>query len=143
MSILDKLLTANATEFEKPQQAKFKSKRIAKALGQTEAVEITVREVPHQRCKRMIGEQFDKKGNFDFERNQRAQARLVADGVIDPDLKDAQLREHFGCETPADLAEKLFGFEVSRISDLILSLSGFETGDEDEAEEENEELKND
>ncbi|MBR3552987.1 MAG: hypothetical protein IKN72_06330 [Clostridia bacterium] len=143
MSILDKLLSVNVAEFETPQEATFKSKQLAKALGQRDAVEITVKELPVRRCKQMISDQFNKKGDFDFERNQRAQARLVADGVKDPDLRDARLREHFGCETPADLAEKLFGFEVTKISDLILSLSGFESGDEDEAEKEQEELKND
>lgn len=142
MSILDKLMTADVAAFDQPQEARFKSKRLARALGEKGSVEITLRELPVRRCKQMIGEQFDKKGNFDLERNQRAQARLVADGVVDPNLRDEGLRQHFGCETPADLAEKLFGFEVTKISDKILELSGFETGDEDEVEEDYEELKN-
>ena len=143
MNILDRLLAVNMAQFNEPAEAKFKSKQLAKALGQSGTVEITVRELPVHRCKSMIGEQFTKKGDFDFDRNQRAQARLVADGVKDPDLRDVRLREHFGCETPADLAEKLFGFEVSKISDLILSLSGFDTGDDEPDEKEFDELKND
>lgn len=134
MSLLDKLLQTDLQKFEEPETAKIKSKRLAKAIGSEEPVEITVKELSSKRVTEIMAKQFDKKGNFDLERNHRAKAIAVAEGVVDPNLKDKSLQEHFKCPTAADLAEKLFGQEITKISDLILTLSGV-TDDEDEAEE--------
>lgn len=139
MSLLDALLKVDAAAADQRQEEPYHSKRLAKVLGEPGTVEITLREIPAKRCKQLIGMQYDKKGNFDFERNMRAQAHLIVEGVADPNLKDPALREHFGCETPPELAEKLFGMECTAISDRILALSGYDTGED---EEEQEELKN-
>lgn len=133
MSLLDKLLQTDVKKFEEPEKATIKSKRLAKALGEEKPVEITVQELPSKRVTEIMAKQFDKKGNFDLERNFRAKAITVAEGVVDPCLKDKALQEHFGCHTPADLAEKLFGQELTKISDLILTLSGV-VDDEEETE---------
>lgn len=133
MSLLDKLLLTDVQKFEEPETAKIKSKRLAKALGSKEAVEITVKELPSKRVTEIMAKQFDKKGNFDLERNYRAKAIVVAEGTVYPNLKDKNLQEHFKCPTPADLAEKLFGQEITRISDVILTLSGV-VDDEEEME---------
>ena len=110
-------------------------------LKKDKPVEITLREIPYKRFSDLISKQFNKKGDFDFNLAMRAKALLAAEGVIDPNLKSEELREHFGAVTPADLAEKLFSNEITAISDKILDLSGFIT-DEDEAGAIDEEIKN-
>ncbi len=54
--------------------------------------------------------------------------------MVDPDLGDRQLQEHFGCANKKDLAIKLFGNEITSISDAIVDLSGYKS--EMEMEEE-------
>ncbi|MGN1118399.1 MAG: hypothetical protein ACI4RU_07285 [Acutalibacteraceae bacterium] len=141
MSLLDSLLKTDIVKFEQPEEATFYSKRLAKAIGSKKPVEVRVRELRSKRIQELVQMQFDKKGRSDMVRAQRANAILATEAVIEPDLRDERLLEHFGCATPADLAVKLFEGELSRISDLVLEISGF-VADEDEAETELEEIKN-
>lgn len=141
MSLLDSLLTVNAEEAFAPQETKFKSRRLQRILKKDEPVEITLRELPYRKFSDLLSKQFDKKGNFDFSASMRAKAILAAEGVAEPNLKSEELRDRFGCATPAELAEKLFGAELNEIADKLSELSGFAQSEE-EAEEEFEEIKN-
>lgn len=141
MGLLDNLLKVdNAAAFE-PETKKLKSKRLKKILSSEEDVEITIKELPYKRLSDLMAKQFDKKGNFDFSASIRTKAIIAAEGIVEPNLKSEELREHFGCATPAELAEKLFGMELSGICDEISTLSGLILNEE-EAQEENEEIKN-
>ena len=142
MSLFDTLLNVDSEAAFEPQTKKFKSKRLQKILGEKKAVEITLKEIPYKRFNDLLAKQFDKKnGNFDFSAAMRAKALLAVEGIAEPNLKSEELRNHFGCATPADLAEKLFGAELNEISDKISELCGFSQSEE-EAEEELEEIKN-
>ena len=141
MRILDVLLTTDAAEAFAPQEATFKSKKLQRILKKDKPVEISLREIPYKKFSDLISKQFNKKGDFDFNLAMRAKALLAAEGVVDPNLKDEGLRGHFGCATPADLAEKIFGAELNEIADILSDLSGF-TQSGEEAEEEFETIKN-
>lgn len=142
MSLLDSLLGADSVSAFEPQTKKFKSKRLQRILGAEKAVEITLTEIPYRRFNDLLSKQFNKKdGSFDFSSAMRAKALLAVEGVSEPNLRSEELRNHFGCATPADLAEKLFGAELNEISDEISVLCGFSQSEE-EAEEEFEEIKN-
>lgn len=110
-------------------------------LQTEEPVEVTFSEIPSKRIKTILGKQYDKKGNFDWDLAQRVKAVIVAESLKDPCLRDERLLEKFGCATPADLAEKLFGMELIALSDEIGILSGL-SADEEQAREEFEEIKN-
>ena len=138
MSLLDKLLSTPANKFTEMKTDTFHSKRLEKIIGEGN---ITIREIPYKRLNDLISKQFDKKGNFDFNLSARAKAIMTAEGVTDPSLKDEKLLSYFGAASPADLAEILFGNEITAISDGILTLSGYIT-DEETAEETDEEIKN-
>jgi hypothetical protein len=141
MSLLDSLLKTDIVKFEEPEEATFYSKRLAKAIGSDKPVAVRVRELPSRRIQELIQMQFDKKGKIDMSKSQRANAIIATEAVLEPNLRDERLREHFGCATPADLAIKLFEAELSKISDKVLELSGY-SSDEEEEEEELEEIKN-
>ena len=142
MSLLDTLLGVDSEAAFEPQTAKFKSRKLQKITGAKKPVEITLKEIPYKKFNDLLSRQFDKKnGNFDFSAAMRAKALLAAEGIAEPNLKSEELRNHFGCATPADLAEKLFGAELNDISDKISELCGFSQSEE-EAEEEFEEIKN-
>lgn len=141
MSLIDALLKTDVSEFEKPEEGTFLSKKLSKAVGSKKPVKITFRELPSKRINEIIQTQFDKKGQVDMKKSQRANAIVVSEAMIDPPLKNEELIKHFGCATAADLAVKLFEGELQAISDAIVALSGFVTEPE-EAEEEIEEIKN-
>lgn len=137
MNLVEKLIKADAGKAEELSCETFKSKRLAKLIGESEPIDITVQEIGIKRINDIIAMAYDKKGNFDQRLSFDANAMLLADGVIDPDLKDKKLQEHYNCNTPKELAIKLFSAEVGTIADKIIKLSGV-TG----AEEAEEEIKN-
>lgn len=141
MSLLDTLLKSKDIDLEKAETKKIKSERLKKLLGSDEDIYIEVKELPAKRLTELLNIQYDKKGNFDLNKNLVTKALIAVEGVIDPPLRDKGLLDKFGCDSPRDLATKLFGLELTRIADTICELSGLITG-EDEAEKENEEIKN-
>lgn len=134
MNLVEKLLKADAGKADDCREKKLYSKRLAHILGQDEPAEITIRELSARRLNDFIAKQFDRKGNFEMEKSFDAKALTVGEGVTDPDLSDRQLQEHFGCANKKDLAIKLFGNEITSISDAIVDLSGYKSEMEMEKE---------
>ena len=52
--------------------------------------------------------------------------------IVDLDLKNEKLMEHFGASTPKDLAAALFGVESGPIASKIVELSGLGENAEEE-----------
>lgn len=73
-----------------------------------------------------------KDGKREFSKNYDMNLMFCVNGVIEPNLKDAALMEHFGARTPKDLAEILFDSEVGEIADEIAELSGYSEDSEEE-----------
>ena len=132
MNLVEQLLKADAKAATELATSTYKSKKLAKILGQIEPVEITLKEVPSKRLNDVLSLQFDKKGNFDFSKSFDSQVMAVVESWVD--AKNEELRAHFGCATAKDLVIKLFGNEVKPISDAVMELSGY--GDDEDTEEE-------
>lgn len=141
MSLLDTLLKNKDIDLDKPRTKKITSERLKSLLGSEEDVYIEVRELPAKKVTEFMNIQYDKKGNLDLNKNLAAKALIAVEGVVDPPLREQALLDKFSCGSPKDLALKLFSLELTKISDTICELSGLISG-EDEAEEENEEIKN-
>lgn len=141
MSLLDTLLKNKDIDLDKPRTKKITSERLKSLLGSEEDVYIEVRELPAKKVTEFMNIQYDKKGNLDLNKNLAAKALIAVEGVVDPPLREQALLDKFTCNSPKDLALKLFSLELTKISDTICELSGLISG-EDEAEEENEEIKN-
>lgn len=137
MNLVEKLLRTDAKKAEELSEAVVLSKKLGKLLGE-ESAEVRIREIPAKRMNDLMAMQIDGKGNFDFKKSFDAKALAVAEAMIEPDLKNKELQEHFGCSTSKDLAIKLFGNELTSISDEVAKLSGME----DEIEKVDEEVKN-
>lgn len=133
MNLVEKLLQADAKKTEKLEKKKIKSKRLKKILGETEDVYIEIQEIPARRMNNILAGQLDKKGNVDFDKAFDAKALTLVDGLIEPNLKDDKLLQHFGCATPKDLAIKLFSSEMNNISDEIYELSSAEEEETEKA----------
>lgn len=141
MSLLDTLLKNKDIDLDKPRTKKITSERLKSLLGSEEDVYIEVRELSAKKVTEFMNIQYDKKGNLDLNKNLAAKALIAVEGVVDPPLREQALLDKFSCSSPKDLALKLFSLELTKISDTICELSGLISG-EDEAEEENEEIKN-
>ncbi len=137
MNLVEKLLQADAGKIEELQTREIVSFRLGRIMGEKSGIKITIREIPARRMHDLLSKQFDSKGKFDMSRSFDAKALTVAEGVAEPDLKNGKLQEHFGCRTSKDLAIRLFGNEITRISDEIADLSGIGT-----PESVDEEIKN-
>lgn len=137
MNLVEKLLRADVKKVEELNEAVIASKKLGKALGE-ESVNVRIRELSARRINDLMAMQFDGKGNFDFKKSFDAKALTVAEAMVEPDLKNKDLQEHFNCSTSKDLAIKLFGQELTMLSDEVAKLSGME----DSVEKIDEEVKN-
>ncbi len=134
MNLVGRLLQADAKMADERREKKINSMRLACIMGEEKPVGITIREIRAKRLNDFIAKQFDGKGNFDMARSFDAKALTVGEGVIDPDLKDKRLQEHYNCTNDKDLAVKLFGNEITAIADAIVELSGYKTMQETDDE---------
>ena len=137
MNLVEKLLKVDAGKVDERKEKNIKSKRLGQLMGLDEAVEVTIREIPAKRMNDIMAKMFNSKGAFDMSKSFDAKAIACAEAVINPDLKSKELQEHFKCATPKELAVKLFGNEITAISDEITILSGYQ-----EVDETDEEIKN-
>ena len=135
MNLVEKLVNADCSKAYELKRRTFKSKRLAQLIGETEPVEITVREIPQRKLNELMAMQYSNKGTFQIERTFDAKLMSIVEGVIEPPMTDKELLSHFNASTPKELAEVLFGSEVTAISDAIMELSGV-------SEENEEDLKN-
>ncbi len=132
MNLVDQLLKADAKKINDLDTGVYKSKKLAKVLGQDEPVEITIREIPSRRLNDIVAFQLDKKGNVDFAKTFETKLMVCLEGIVEPSMRNKDLQEHFGAKSGTDLAEKLFGSEINEISDAISALSGLVGNEEEE-----------
>ena len=133
-TLVDQLLKADVKKASELNVGTFPSKRLAKILGKEEPVEIHIKEIPPRKFNDLSMYQYDKKGNQDISKGFDARLLVCVEGIVEPSMKDKDLKEHFGCETPKDLAEKIFGGESIEIADAIANLSDY-ASDEDAEDE--------
>ena len=132
MNLVEALIKADAKKAEELKTSVFLSKKLANIIGQLEPVEVKIKEIPHRRVNDIMSYQLDKKGEFDYSKTFDAKLMMVVEGVVDPDLKNKELQEHFGCSKARELAEKLFQSEVTELSDAIAEISDTEEASEDD-----------
>lgn len=133
-TLVDQLLKADVKKASELKVGTFPSKRLAKILGKEEPVEIQIKEIPARKLNDLSTYQYDKKGNQDISKGFDARLLVCVEGIVEPGMKDKELQEHFGCATPKDLAEKIFGGESIGIADAIANLSDY-VSDEDVEDE--------
>jgi hypothetical protein len=125
MNLVEKLMTVDKKEFEKIETKELKSKALSKLVG--EDAKIKIQAVDGDLFGALSASGLDEDGEVDYGRAYSTNAKVVAAGVIEPNLKDEALLKHVGAATPADAAKKIFKGEVNRIASEISKLSGFET----------------
>lgn len=136
MNLVDELLKADVKKAEELETGVFKSRRLAKILETDEPVDVKIREIKARRLNDIAAHQIDSNGKVDFSKVYDTSLIACVEGCVEPDLRDKNLQQHFGCDSAIKLAEMLFGMEAKDISSAISELSGVL------AEENEEEIKN-
>ena len=134
MMLVDKLLKIDTKKVDELKTATYPSKRLAYVLGEENPVDVTIRELKSRRLNDIASIQYNNKGNFMMEKTYDAKLMMCVEGIVEPDLRDKKLQEHFGAKSAMDLAEKLFSMEMVDIADAIQELSGLKSEDENEKE---------
>ena len=136
MNLVEQLLKADSKKADELETGVFKSHKLAKILGvEAETVDVQIREIKSRRVNDIVSYQIDKKGNFDYSKSYDAKIMMCIEGVMDPDLKDKDLQKHFGVDNAKDLCEKLFGNEITALSDEISRISGVAEADGEDTED--------
>lgn len=136
MSLLDKLLQADAKKLTELPTKKHEVKRLSDALKTKFELELSA--IPAKRYSEIQKNavDFGGKGGVKDIKVFEMQSLTLIDGVKEPSLKNPELLKHFGVVTPKELVSKLFlAGEIADIYGEIQKLSGYED-DENEADEE-------
>ena len=135
MSLIDKLLQMdNKTIMEMPKR-EVEVPRLTQVLG--EPFKVVCQAIDGERYADIQKASIDlnKKGGVRNINLFDMQVLTVIDGVVEPNLKDSKLLNHFGCVTPKELVKKLFlAGEIAELSNVVTELSGYDKTEEDEEE---------
>ena len=134
MSLLDALMRMDKGAFTHEETAEMKSRNLSKVLGEDAIVK--VKGLDSEQYMELTALAIDKKGNTNYGKSYDSMALIIVEGMVEPNLKDAKLQEHFGAATPKELAKMFFkGTELPEIAGKIGELSGFGANAEDQEEE--------
>lgn len=125
MNLVEKLMAVDKQEFEKIETKELSSKVLSKLLG--EGAKVKIQAIDGDLFGALSASGLDEDGEVDYGRAFSTNAKIVAAGVIEPNLKDEALIKHVGGTTPADAAKIIFKGEVNKIATEISELSGFKT----------------
>lgn len=132
MNLIEKLIRVDKETVEKKETKKIRSARLTKLLG--EETEITIQEVSGRKHNDIMQMMFDEKGKRNISAAYDTNLMFCVNGIVEPDLKDPALLEHFNAATPKDLAAILFQAEAGTIADEIIALSGLKTEEKEIAQ---------
>lgn len=130
MNLIEKLIRVDKCKATERETKTIKSDRLSKLLGAD--TEITIQELSGRKLNDLTQIIVDKNGKKDFSRMYDLNLLYCVEGVVEPDLRDSRLMEHFGAKTPKDLAAVLFDSEAGKIAGEIVALSGMGQKSEDE-----------
>lgn len=122
MNLIEKLIRIDKETLLKKETKTVKSARLSRIVGGE--ANVVVKELSGRKLNDISAMIVDKDGNKDFSKLADANLMYCVEGVVEPNLRDAKLMEHFGVKTPKDLAEILFDAEAGKIAGEIISLSG-------------------
>lgn len=134
MNLVEKLMKADAKKADEREVGVFKSMQLSRILGEKDPVDVKIQELSARRKNELIATATGENGKMDVSKAYDANLKVVVAGVTEPNLKDKDLQEHFGCKMAIDLAEKLFKSEVTDIATAIFELGVVGEEKDDEAE---------
>lgn len=135
MNLVEKLIAIDKKEFEKIETKELSSRKLSKLLG--EETKVRIQAVDGDLFGALSASGLDESGDVDYGRAFSTNAKVVAAGIVEPNLKDETLLRHLGVATPADAAKKIFKGEINKIAAEITDLSGFKSEEKTDKEVKN------
>lgn len=132
MNVLERLLAVDKGEFDKIERKEIPSRQLSKLVGGD--AKVIIQAVEGDLFGGLSASGLDGNGEIDYGKAFSTNAKIVAAGIVEPNLKDEALLKHLGVATPADAAKKIFKGEINKISVEIAKLSGF--NDEEKTDKE-------
>jgi len=123
MNTVELLMGMGQAKIEEVPTKKLRIKRLSELAGADFIV--TVKAIPAKRFSELVNG-VTEKGRVDTGKAYDANVKVALAGMVDPDMKNKDLMEGWGCSTPGQLIQKIFkGGELAAIADEITDLSGF------------------
>lgn len=133
MSLVDKLLQLDVNKVTEKPTKEFEIKRLSDIAGEKVLF----------KCQAIDGDTYadiqrkaidiSKKGTIRDMKIFEMQLMACVEGIVEPNLKDKKLLEHYGVPTPKELVKKmLLPGEIADLYNVVNELSGYETDDEEE-----------
>jgi hypothetical protein len=124
MTTVELLMAADVEKLTERPTATLEVKSLSKKLG--EPFVVTVKALGSKKFMELSSIALKDNNTADMSKMPDAQALLIVEGMVEPNLRDKDLQEHFGVKTPKDLAFKIFGGgDLAAIADYITELSGY------------------
>lgn len=124
MTTVELLMQADVEKITTRPEAKLEVKSLSEKLG--EPFIVTIRALGSKKFTEISGLALKSDNTADMSKMADAQALMLVESMVEPNLKDKELQEHFGCKTPKDLAFRLFGGgDLAAIANHVTELSGF------------------
>lgn len=124
MNTVELLLKIDAGKLAEVPTKTMEIKRLSKMTGQPFMVKIKA--LSGRRYLGYADMARDNNNNISMDKLCDANSLIVCAGMVEPDMKNKELQEHFGAKTPKNLVEKIFrDGEIGKIADEIAELSGY------------------
>ncbi len=133
MSLIDKLLQMDSRVITEMPKKEVEMARLSKLFE--EPFKVTCQAIDGERYAEIQKQSIDlsSKGSVRNINLFEMQVLTVLDGVVEPNLKDKKLLDHFKCATPKELIKKLFlAGEIAELSNAITELSGYDKTEQDD-----------
>ena len=123
MSTFDLLMGMDAKDKAVPTK-KVDVKRLSKELGAKFIV--TLKALPVDRFLELSQAAQSEDGTTDLKKNQDINCIIVAEAMVDPDVRNKELMTHFKAATPADVVRSfLQAGEMAEMTEIVSGLCGF------------------
>lgn len=140
MSLYDKLMSVDDNVINEKKTKEVHSDRLSALFGVDASV--TLEALPYRQVVKIMDRATKDNGRLDAEKAVDARCHLIRLSVKEIPWSDEQLQKKFNASDPKDLVEKLFDFDIGKLADAVMELSGYGDDADEEERELEEEVKN-
>ena len=140
MSLFDKLMTVDDAVVTEKRTKEVHSDRLSALLGVD--TNVTIEALPYRKVKKILDDAMKNNGRIDPDRMVDAECHIIRLSVKEIPWGNEELQKKYGASDPKDLVEKLMDYDVGKLSDEIVLLSGYGEESIKETEEIEENVKN-
>lgn len=125
MSMLDKLMKADARKVAEKPETSIEIPRLSKAIGDTFTVKVRAITMKRMTDIEEMNTEYKKDGSVKHQDKAAIAEDIIIASAVDPNFKDKGLMDKFNVKTPNDLLNTiLLPGEVLKLSEAISKICG-------------------